>query len=430
MSPGVPRPRSRSAIFAAVLALTAGTALAGAASAGSLDLLGSSATPKISKTVYSLKDDAGKLVKSVNYTVNVKPQARAAAAGTDSYGNPIEDVSLQGLPSVPLAGAAGPLENGKNPLLDNEPGSSAKCPKPGNGHEYLIVWAGKMNAADLTGTDITDLVNGGAVNPEGLVSLGTTEFGETGSDMMATLDAEPGCATYGKVVNVATITGPDGIENEPHHMQYAWYPGQSVWSGGLFTSRLFTWDLSALPKVKLLKTDEPWSTPSGSIWDAFATTPDGDAYGTLMGGPLYAYGTTPGAVVKIAGANHPGKKPGDILGEWPSNAPDSLVNGLNTKGSAAGALAQDLAATATNVPNVVKATNCPDKYGSAATSGNTRAGCETGLDPASGLPRCTDIGSCANPHGIQVRADLKTMVTSDYAEPAEIIEDPVKPPAS
>src|SRR5206468_2322820 len=107
--------------------------------------------------------------------------------------------------------------------------------------------------------------------------------------------------------------------------------------------------------------------------------------------------------------NHPGKKPGDILGEWPANAPESLVNSANTNGSAAGAFTQDLAATTGNVPNLLNS----------SSEGS-------GIDQ-SGQEKCPDFGSCANPHGIQIRADLKTMVTSDYAEPAQIVEDPVKP---
>ncbi|WP_290060798.1 hypothetical protein, partial [Amycolatopsis solani] len=37
--------------------------------------------------------------------------------------------------------------------------------------------------------------------------------------------------------------------------------------------------------------------------------------------------------------------------------------------------------------------------------------------------------TCANPHGIQAREDLNTLVTSDYAEPRNIILDPVKQPS-
>jgi hypothetical protein len=365
--------------------------------------------PTVTRTVSQVKSDTGKIAESVNYTVNVKTQPRTTAS--DSYGNPLAGNSpLQGLPSAPGVGQALPFENGNNPGLDNEPSGGSSCPAPGKHHEYMIVWAGKMNAGDLTGSDVVDLLNGGAVNPEGLKSQVPIEFGETGSDMMVTIDAEPGCNTYGKVVNVSVISGPDGIENEPHHMQYTWYPGQVVWAGGLFTSRLFTYNLSDLPKVTLEKTDEPWATPSGSIWDAFATLPNGDAYGTLMGGPLYAYGTTPGAVVEIAGNDHPGAQPGDILGEWPATASNNVLNSANTNGSAVGAFTQDVGGTVSDVPNLVN---------SSQDGG--------GIDPNTGQTKCPDFGSCANPHGIQIRADLKTMVTSDYAEPAQIVEDPVKP---
>src|SRR5205807_6861842 len=37
------------------------------------------------------------------------------------------------------------------------------------------------------------------------------------------------------------------------------------------------------------------------------------------------------------------------------------------------------------------------------------------------------LDTCANPHGIQVRPDLRRMVTSDYAEPKMVVLDPAKP---
>jgi hypothetical protein len=426
----------------------------------------SASLPTVSKTVFKSALGNGQTAESINYTVNVKPKPVQAAdtsansetasnlasdAGTMSsalpatvpsttsttsgtgsapgtnvpYDNPLSGLNLQGAPNIPGVGSAVPgIGSSVNPDLDNEPPGGTDCPPPGKGHEYMIVWAGKMNAADITGSDIVDVLNAGEVNPEGLLDVAPDEFLPTGSDMMATIDAEPGCDTYGKVVNVAAISGPDGIENEPHHMQYTWYPNQSVWAGGLFSSRLFTWNVSDLPKISLVSTDEPWATPSGSIWDAFATLPNGDAYGTLMGGPLYAYGTTPGAVVEIAGAQHPGMTPGQIIGEWPASAPESLVHLDNSNGSVVSALTQDVGDTVGNLPNLVLPTNCPP---AGASSGQQKAGCETGLDPSTDEPQCPDFGSCANPHGIQLRVDLGIMVTSDYAEPAEIILDPVKP---
>jgi len=52
---------------------------------------------------------------------------------------------------------------------------------------------------------------------------------------------------------------------------------------------------------------------------------------------------------------------------------------------------------------------------------------------AGGVPEpCSRVeampaGTCANPHGIQIRADLGRMVTADYAEPRELVTDPAKP---
>jgi hypothetical protein len=50
-------------------------------------------------------------------------------------------------------------------------------------------------------------------------------------------------------------------------------------------------------------------------------------------------------------------------------------------------------------------------------------------DPAQcpDYPPIPGQATCANPHGIQVRTDLKRMVVSDYAEPRNIVLDPVKP---
>jgi hypothetical protein len=302
------------------------------------DLLSHSTAVKVVRSVSPVETPGG-VRNVINYTVQT--QAKAVAR--------------------PAVAAAAPAAT----AVKNGPAATV-CPGAGAGHEYLVVWAGKMNAGDLTGKDALIFANGGAVNPQSIRDVLPQET-LPGQDMIATIDAERGCSTYGNVVNVAVIPGADGVENEPHHMQYIWFPGQPIWAGGLFTSRLFTWDTSALPKLTLISTQEPFATPGGSIWDAFDALPDGTAYGTLMGGPLNVYGMTPGEVVHI------GSK-GQILGEFPATAAEGLP------------------------PTDVN-----------------------------GLPTCPDLGSCANPHGIQARADLHTLVTSDYAEPARLVEDPTKP---
>ena len=302
------------------------------------DLLSHSTAVKVVRSVSPVQTPGG--VKNViNYTVQTQPKAVARPA------------VAAGLP------AATTVKNGP---------ADASCPPAGPGHEYMVVWAGKMNAGDLEGKDALIFANGGAINPQAIRDVLPQET-LPGNDMIATIDVERGCSTYGNVVNVALLSGADAVENEPHHMQYVWFPGQPLWAGGLFTSRLFTWDASALPKVTLISTQEPFATPGGSIWDAFDVLPDGTAYGTLMGGPLQVYGMTPGEVVHI------GNK-GQIMGEFPATAAEGLP------------------------PTDVN-----------------------------GLPTCPDLGSCANPHGIQARKDLNILVTSDYAEPARLVEDPTKP---
>ena len=56
-------------------------------------------------------------------------------------------------------------------------------------------------------------------------------------------------------------------------------------------------------------------------------------------------------------------------------------------------------------------------------------------DEAETEQRCDNIPAlpkptCANPHGIQAREDLDTLVTSDYNEPRNIILNPVQAPSS
>ena len=59
----------------------------------------------MTQTIYKVKTEANALVESVNYTVNDASQARTtAAAEGSSYGNPLESVSLKGLPSLPGVG--------------------------------------------------------------------------------------------------------------------------------------------------------------------------------------------------------------------------------------------------------------------------------------------------------------------------------------
>lgn len=269
---------------------------------------------------------------------------------------------------------------------------NAKCPRTMPNHsqadycrqEYIVVWAGKQNAADFNGRDISTFIQDMTINPQGLSSMAVPQFAP-GMDALAVIDARKYNADhtlnpfYGRVVNMATLNIDGGVECEPHHQQYAWINGENLILGCLFSSWSYGVSVKDIPNVTLLTDNSPLAVPQGSIPDAFdAVKYDNanhanDTYiGTWMGGPLYDYGGAPGALVTLTGSGH--------------------ITGVTPAGSAGQVLTDPREAAV-----------CPGRFS----------------EPE---------GTCANPHGIQARPDLGLMATDDYAEPSHLVEDPVKPP--
>jgi hypothetical protein len=245
----------------------------------------------------------------------------------------------------------------------------------GTPREYLVVWAGDNNVLDRTGKELTNLPD--VITPD---LVGTKSL--IGPDFFAVVDATKGSPTYGKVVNTATV-GPL-VENEPHHMQYIWHKGNNIFAGGLFTDVTYVIDTSKLPELELKHVNLPTDTLCGSVPDAYWVTKDGAAYGTYMGGP-----DVPGPCTYSDGTTR--------IGNGFAGSPGELVR---------------LGRTGKTV------------YEAPATP-----------ETAETEQRCDDIpqlaaATCANPHGIQAREDLHTLVTSDYNEPRNIILNPVQAPSS
>ncbi|MGW6930522.1 hypothetical protein ACWGE0_10690 [Lentzea sp. NPDC054927] len=241
--------------------------------------------------------------------------------------------------------------------------------------KWLLVWAGDENIADTLVKDLKNL-------PGSLAGgLGKVTNALPGPDFLAVIDATEGSPSYGKVVNTATV-GPL-VENEPHHMQYVWHKGDTVYAGALFAAATYAFDVSALPALKLKGISLPTNTLGGSVPDAYWTLKDGTAYGTYMGGPV-----VPGPYLYANGQT--------VVGNGFAGSPGALVR-FDQTGKV---LSQTSAAT------------------------------PQGDDPklCANLPRL-GAATCANPHGIQAREDLNILVTSDYAEPRNIILDPVKAPS-
>ena len=247
---------------------------------------------------------------------------------------------------------------------------------PGRAGQYLLVWAGDANASDTSGADLQQ--TRAAVNPVKFLNEDAVDD-PPAPDFLAVIDADPASPDYGKVVNTATV-GPLE-ENEPHHMQYIWHAGDKIYAGGLYSDTTYVFDVKSLPEISLSGVNEPQDTPCGSIPDAYWTLPDGSAYGTYMGGP-----DAPGPCTYTNGqvrvGNGFGGSPGEVVHISPTG--------------------QTLSETTAALPTAEDSSNCPNY-------------------PA--LPDAT----CANPHGIQLRTDLHRMITTDYAEPRNIVLDPVKP---
>ena len=187
-------------------------------------------------------------------------------------------------------------------------------------------------------------------------------------DFLAVIDATPTSRSYGKVVNTVTMSPTTG--NEPHHMQYVWHKGQRIFAGGILSDSTYVFDSTQLPALKLAGVNGPTDTPCGSLTDAFHVLSDGTAYATFMGGPdvtgpcTYTNGET-----RIG--NGMGGSPGEVV-----------HMGRNGE-------------TLAEIPVATKTGEDPQQCGNV---------------PA--LPQAT----CANPHGLAVREDLKRMITSDFAE--------------
>ena len=259
------------------------------------------------------------------------------------------------------------------PLGGGSAGGTA--PDDGLRREYLVVWAGDNNVLDRSGKQLTNL-------PDVIGSDLLGKGDQIGPDFFAVVDATKGSPSYGKVVNSVTV-GPL-VENEPHHMQYIWHKGDNIFAGGLFTDVTYVLDTSKLPELTLTNVNLPTDTLCGSVPDAYWVTKDHAAYGTYMGGP-----DVPGPCTYSDGTTR--------IGNGFAGSPGELVR-LDENGK-----------------TVYEAPATPE-------TDETEQRCDN-------IPRL-GAATCANPHGIQAREDLDTLITSDYNEPRNIILNPVQAPSS
>lgn len=128
---------------------------------------------------------------------------------------------------------------------------------------------------------------------ESLLYVWSSAVRETDPDFVAVIDANPQSATYGTVIATAPTSAP---ANEAHHFGYT-VNADRIFAGGLFSNRLFIYDVKSDPKhPKLVKTIPDLTASTGySGPHTFYAVPGGMMIAMLGGKD----GGSPGALVKL-----------------------------------------------------------------------------------------------------------------------------------
>lgn len=211
----------------------------------------------------------------------------------------------------------------------------------------------------------------------------------TNTDFLAIIDADPRSASYGKVVNTASLQRrpgenllndlgltqalgltakynlpasgiPSNVLNEAHHMSHepiAVGRHRFLYLGGLISANVFRCDVADPLKIRVCPlVTSARDVQSFSGIDDFAHLPNGNLLVTYMGAKNLS---TPGGLVELG-------LDGSVVGEYRAARPGG-----------------------------------PTRY----------------LPSVNGV---TDTGLLAHPHGIDIRPDLDVVVTGDYADPLSL----------
>jgi methanethiol oxidase len=114
---------------------------------------------------------------------------------------------------------------------------------------------------------------------ESLLYVWTRSATEGGSDLIAVVDADPASATYGTIVSTAPA-GTGG--NEAHHFGYT-AAGDRIFAGGMFSNRIFRYDVGHDGQLMLARTIDLESSGYSGPHTAYAVP--GGVLVTMMGGP-------------------------------------------------------------------------------------------------------------------------------------------------
>ncbi len=98
-------------------------------------------------------------------------------------------------------------------------------------------------------------------------------------DFLAVIDARSGSPTFGRVLKTVTVRSSG---NEPHHIDFDVRADETLWASGVLSGRIFIFDVSRLPEVKLQKVIEPAPAQVHAPPHTFGLLPNGNTIVTAM----------------------------------------------------------------------------------------------------------------------------------------------------
>ena len=128
---------------------------------------------------------------------------------------------------------------------------------------------------------------------ESVLYVWTSDADQKDPDFLTTIDANPASPTYGKIIATTPTSAP---ANEAHHFGYT-VNADRIFAGGLFSNRLFIYDVGSDPKhPKLIKTVPDLAASTGySGPHTFYAVPGGVTIAMLGSKD----GGAPGALVQL-----------------------------------------------------------------------------------------------------------------------------------
>ena len=128
---------------------------------------------------------------------------------------------------------------------------------------------------------------------ESVLYVWTSDADQNDPDFLTTIDADPGSPTYGKIIATTPTSAP---ANEAHHFGYT-VNADRIFAGGLFSNRLFIYDVASDARhPKLIKTVPDLAASTGySGPHTFYAVPGGVTIAMLGSKD----GGAPGALVQL-----------------------------------------------------------------------------------------------------------------------------------